>query len=359
MIRFLIAYGIVASLTSGMFPHEGDEIVLQVTYDSTNPPRFNVTFRAPQQDQAPTIIHGFASLYPSSSYSSLSQSGIIRPLRMNRIYANSIEFESSDSTHRFSPRPSVGIIDSSNPDDWQNLSVLIGCEFNSPFMDEYEGFILSPISRNSGRLILRPRNPQVYAFQGEWFYAQSTHPVVPKVLASVLVEGNPSHIMTPSPSQFRVDLVRKEHLVPPIVLHQLVDQFNRLGIQTYTVSRDNRDVPPPRHSEGRLLAIVRTDNQDLYRSIEFIGPSIEAFTNILPTITFRVVDVDGQQISLPVYPHDYLQQDEFEVEKFEMLFLGAYDQNRWTIGSSLLSRIALHIDGENHLIGFGEPLTEL
>ena len=228
----------------------------------------------------------------------------------------------------------------SDPGLWNTVEASVGAAFDTSFARRIERFILTPCGDGSlGLLVLNTPTPEIYAFEGRWFYVNSLNNLGPEIEASVAVGNN----ATFSPVSFVIVSNVNRTIIPHEAFQEILVHLERAG---FNIVESNHN--------DELSRCVRLVRFGAYTTLLILGSSNSELAQILPPIHFEMVS-GTQRFRISLFPEDYIES----VDHGHTLSIWSKTEGpRYFIGTNVLRRLAFLIDYENHLIGFAEPVDE-
>ena len=226
----------------------------------------------------------------------------------------------------------------------------------SPFsvlMENANGYLLTPTSSSSGLFVIDPVSPRDYVLGGEIFYSgvESNFYWQIRMAVRLLPSANSDDLTNfdPQNTLFGTCKVRDELSTDSRLGRHEVDQISHIIVPQHVMDG--------LHEQFRELGIssVRAG---------LVGTRLENFSDNffhnLPKIQFIMETDDQRYMSLVVLePHEYIVRLASGNYFLRIRALNRPDANACTIDRSILKKLVVHFDVQNHRIGFGEPLVEL
>ena len=313
----------------------GSNIALSLTYDSFCPFRIMGTLNT-DSEQIPSYIS--LSFDRPLHLGHLQHSPNVTVV-LRRVQIHSISL--SNNLPRIAHFVRGGIYSSPHI-SFEDQYAIMGISPGSPFSRIVESFILLPINDTAGALIVNPTNPSEYVLDGHWDYTTSLSTISFEVEASVSILRSDEPIeatdVLESPvNRFRFSSDPEPMMVSFEVMNALLHELSRVLpgqaiFETYP------------QFDGYRIAPLRIDDESIF--------------DLLPVIRFTVNLDHERAILLPLFPRDYLRQTARQ-NMYSLLVIGRPDAPVFTLGQPLLSKMAIHLNGRNRTIGFGEPLFDL
>ena len=324
------------------------DIVLETRYDFRTLTRFPVELFLPSINR---YVSGYASLHLSPTVMGFSSGSSDDVDDTHGVQASEIRIANT-TTLRYRYRVPI------NWDNEDTPTAHISADFTSDFLNQVGSYLITPVSHNEGLLVLNPTQPGIYAYNGELLYARSSHEEILQVFAGILVvpanrrDEPPSTVPLTSLSRCSIVTGRVDDddydenefssteriRLPPAEWGYFVRELERVGLI----------------SESQLLR----ERISLDQTIEVDAERFEELVDELPSLQFVVELVNGSQAGIyRVEPRDYFTLD-YDNPQTGRLTVYTSPFPSCELGKRFLKSVVMHVDGRNHMIGFGDPLIE-
>lgn len=238
-------------------------------------------------------------------------------------------------------------IDPNAPDEYSPIG-LIGGALNSRFVRAVGSYLVTPVTNETGLLIIRPADPNIYAYNREIYYATTRVQTFGQRRASIraAIRVIPSEAFVMSDNGAGVtDVAVPGHkftncfletqsrymLVPRDTFQDFIVELDRLGM----------------HHEiegGSQFLILRNVNDAMIES--------------LPIIQYIVLSDEDIQVSIQLlHPLDYAFEIETDPTSRRIILHAGYPS--CDIPSIVTNKMMIHMDLPNGRVGFGEPLNDI
>jgi len=222
------------------------------------------------------------------------------------------------------------------------FNALIGASIISEFATERGGFLTTPVSRDAGQFVISPQNAPAYANEGVLFYADNAHGEYWAVPTAARIVSSTSIQMAADEVIFEPCFLKSfaRHIfLPQDTLEELLDELRQRGVVvSYNPDFDGTQ----------------------YISLQEIPDSI---VDSLPSIQILIQDQNLRRISIAIInPREYVEDDPDDERSKQLLFKPRQVNHPYspcTLGPLVLNKLVVHLDTQNHRVGFGEPLTDL
>lgn len=198
--------------------------------------------------------------------------------------------------------------------------------------------LVTPVSEEEVLIVTRPSNPTTYASDNEIFYTRmyiDAREQRMSIRTAVRIggesteqrprEGIANDFISCEISATFVDLIR----VPAGIRDELISTITRLG--------------------GTLAASPSTGS-----SVSFRFPDSFDITT-LPSLSILIQTEDGREVQIAqLDPADYLQTTR-DSNEYRILF----EHTQFTLTKRTIQNLLIHVEYENHRVGFADPLVEL
>jgi hypothetical protein len=215
-----------------------------------------------------------------------------------------------------------------------------GPEFVSVFTNDFVTHcILIPIH---GQLVINPDNPEGFVRDGIWVRTRSTNDDFPQVSLSVSLVPNTLATQGPTADgmivssqnfDYRINPTFKYDVVPSVLMMDLFNEFQRLGI----------DTTPTYLRDGRILCLA------------IDGNVTNEIIDSLPAIRYHVHTDSGTDVMIHLYGRDYVGPISPEDNRRRLEVISVPNTG-FVLGRTTLSNIALSVDNRDKTIAIGEPL---
>ena len=322
------------------------DVVVETRYDFRTMTRFPVELYSPDLGRT---IPGYACLDLSDAMIGFSSSSSDEFEDRNGVHVSEIRFANSTSL-RYNYRV---------PMDWDNgafPTAHINADFASDFLHQVGSYLMTPVSHSEGLIVINPVQPEIYAYNGELFYARSTHQEMLQIMTAIKVVPGDRRDEPPSPIPLtnfhRCSISTGQHddeeddlesiWLPPTVWDTFMNELTRLGVVSESARLRNRN--------------------SFDRTIQVEASLAEStILDRLPSIQFFVELVNGSQAAIhQVYPREYfaLHRSSRGAPTTGLLLVFTSPIPYCELGKRFLKNVVMHVDGRNRLIGFGDPLIE-
>ena len=231
-------------------------------------------------------------------------------------------------------------------------TLCIGASPQSAFARSVDGFVIEPLSDNTGRIHINPNSVTDLTYGGEMFYSPA---VIDTTWGSIwgtsdawgvntaikIVDPRGNSAQEQSQLVFRPCSLSttygksRQYTIPTSVYQIVVDTITARGVE----------IVRRQHSTG-IARYLRGDiTQELISS--------------LPTLQYIVQSTNGMDASIGIVPpSDYVVPTN-DPRVYELLVSRILTTEICVLSGSILGKLVIHFDTQNNLVGFGEPLIEL
>jgi hypothetical protein len=237
-------------------------------------------------------------------------------------------------------------IDLDAPAEYNPTGVIAGSA-RSRFGRAVGSYIVTPVTPETGQLIIRPTDPRNFAYNREIFYAtcriqnfghrRATIPVAIRIIPAevfAISDDGAGVVDVPAPANSFtncfIETQSRYILVPRATYQGFIAELDRLGVY---------------HETSNDYLVLRNVT--------------EAVIDSLPILQYLVLSDEGFQVSIQVvHPRDYVLSDESEDSGNRKVLLNE-GSPACDIPSSVTNKMMIHMDLSNGRVGFGEPLNEI